>query len=172
MLKVAEEKRVVSRTSRGLIILSVLLTVVIAILILSGFRKVNPYLLLAAVLGGGAAVWHYFRKPKEHDIYSMLDSIKMGEYKKRGHFSDTADFIATPLTNEITELYLPNEGMTYEISSNLVRGLLPRHLYKVVKEKDKSRLFDVSQRVLGAEAKVKQAAESLNVDVAELGLNE
>lgn len=168
----AEERKVVTKTSRGLIILSVVLTVIIIILIVSGFRKVNPYLLLVVVLLGVAIVWYFFRKPKGHDVYKMIEDIQAREYKKRGYFLDISDFIATPLTNEITELYLPNEGMTYEVSNNLVRGLLARHLYKVVREKEKSRVFETSQKVLGAEAKVRQAAENLNIDTSELGLSE
>lgn len=166
----ADAKRVMTTTSKGLMVLVVILGVVIAILILSGFRKVNPYLLLAAILGGTGIIFYFMKKPKEHDIYRMIEGIQKKEYKKRGYFLDTNDFIATPLTSEITELYLPNEGMTYEIINNSIRGLLPRHLYRVIKEKDKSRLFETSQKVLGAEARVKQSAEALNIDVESLGL--
>lgn len=167
-----ETKRVMTTTSKGLLVLFIISVVIIAILILSGFRKVNPYLLAAVIIVGSFAIFYFLRKPKAHDIYRMLDDIQKSEYKKRGHFIDATDFIATPLTNEITELYLPNEGLTYEISNNLIQGLLPRHLYKVIKEKDKSRLFETSQKVLGAEARVKQSAEALNIDVESLGLNE
>ena len=164
------EKKLMTTGTKFLIILCILLSGFIVLLILSGFKKVNPYLLFLFFAFIAAAVVYFIRKPKRKDIYDMIDIVKQRQLKKNGIFIDAANAQAIPVTDEITYLYFPNDASTYEIRNSMISGVVDRHLLKVVKEMEKSRLFELWQKTAGAEAKVKSTAESLGVDLTSLGL--
>lgn len=163
-------KKPITTTSRALLFALAASIVIIVLLVLSGFRTLNPYLLLVVIAAASVFLYYYFKRPKQHDIYRILDDIRSKHFEKMGYGVDTSNFQAIPVTDEITYVYLPNEAMTFDIRGNLVRGIVNRHILKVYKEMEKSRLFDVWQKTAGAEARVRQQAESVGIDIGSLGL--
>ena len=170
LVKILAETKAVTKTSKALIWISIIELGIIVLLLVSGFRKLEPFLLLFSLLVLGGVIYYFMRKPKEYDIFKLISMVQSKAYKEWGYSLDIRDAQVVPVTPELTELYLPHEPLSFRIINNKVRGVQIRHLYKSIKELEKSRLFESSQKYLGAEAKIKQQAENLNIDVESLGL--
>ena len=166
-----ETAKVKTVTNKGLIWIVVIEAVLLAIFILSGFNKANPYLVFGIVIVAAILVYLHWRKPKELDFYATLEKISQRHHEKTGGYSlDTGQAYAMQVTDDLSYFYLPMEAKTFEVKNGIVKGIVPRHLYKAAREKEKSRLFSESIKYSGAEARLKHSAEALNVDIESLGL--
>ena len=173
-LTVAEQtqqvKKPITTTSRVLIWLVAAETILVLILFLSGFTKLNPYLLFAAFIGTAVFIYWYFKRPRELDFDRQVEIIKQSHYKNNGKFLNSADAIGLPIAPDVTYIYFPNEGLTFDFRGKLVKGIIPRHLYPAIKQQEKSRLFESSQKFLSSRELVKQQASAAGIDVESLGL--
>lgn len=169
---VEEKKRVIPSTNKALILLMAVSWAVTLILFLSGFKKINPYLLLFAF--AAAAVWIYYliRKPKDFDIYQIVKKLKNQHYAKGHEMLDTRDFQVIPVTPTSAYVHFPFEGMVAFFEGSRIKGIEFNHIYRLLRRQEKSRLFSESIKYLGAESRLKQSAEMLNVDLRSLGLEE
>lgn len=163
-------KKVITTTSKLLIWVSVIEFAIIALLVLSGFNQVNPYFLLFTLIVFSGVIIYFVRKPKEMDIFKLKEYVQNKYYQKEGRGLDMRDSEVIQATPEITYLYLPKEGTSFEIRGKLIKGIQSRHVYDVIKALEKSKLFDSSQKYSGAAAKLKQSADALNIDPESLGL--
>lgn len=163
-------KKPITTTSKVLIWIAVAETVLLVVLFLSGFKKVNPYLLFFAFIGTAVFIYWYFKKPKELDFDKQIDIIKQRHYQANGKFLNDADAVGLPIAPDVTYIYFPNEGLTFDFRGKLVKGILPRHLYPAIKQQEKSRLFESSQKFLSSRELVKQQAGAAGIDVESLGL--
>lgn len=165
-----ETKKLVTTTNKGLLLLAFIIEpVIILILFLSGFKKINPYLLLTALAVAVGFAYYFIRKPKELDLPQIVDKIKHDWYNKEKSFLNANGYQAVQIA-DVTLVYFPFEEKTFEFRNNKIIGVQTRHILNVVKEKEKSNLFKESIRYLGVESKIKQRAEELNIEPETLGL--
>jgi len=125
---------------------------------------------IAALAAAGAVIAYYLKKPKEQDLLKIVKKLQQRFYVEQCRALDITEFQAIPITENITNIYLPYEAITFEVSNNVLKGLQIRHLYKVTREQEKSRLFSESLKYLGAKQQIKQQANLFGVDVENLGL--
>ena len=168
----AEAKKPITATNKGLIFLAIAEAVIIVVLFLSGFKRINPYLLLLVLVAGTVLFYYYLKKPKVEDFYEVVDKTRARHLEKFGKYLDARDVQAMPLTPELSFYYFPLEGLTFYYShlTRRITGIVYRHLFKAVKEQEKSDLFKTTQKHLGAESRLKSVAETLNVDLERIGL--
>lgn len=164
------EKRPVAVASRTLMVALAVSIVIIVILVVSGFNKVNPFLLLASLCVAAFVVYYFTRKPKVLDIYKMKQDLQKYHYQKFNSFLDFEQMQVIPVTDSITHFYLPYEGRTFEFNGSRIVGLQARHILKVIREQEKSRLFESAQKAAGAHAQLKSVSDSLGIDPASVGL--
>lgn len=163
-------KQPITTTSRVLIWFLATETLLLAVLFLSGFKKLNPYLLFIAFAGIAVFVYWYFKRPREMDFNAQIAKIKESYYRSNGRFLNDIDAIGLPIAPDVTYIYFPNEGLTFDFRGNLMKGILPRHLYPAIKHQEKSRLFEISQKFLSSRELVKQQATAAGIDLESLGL--
>lgn len=171
-MAIEEKKKLQLTTNKALIYLVVASWAVTLILFLSGFKKLNPYLLLLAFIASAALVYYLIKRPKDYDIYRIVEEWTAQHYKKYHSFLDTRDFQVVPLTPVSAYVHLPFEGMVAFFEGNKIKGIEFNHIYRVLRRQEKSKLFSESIKYLGAESKLRQSAEALNVDLKSLGLEQ
>ena len=170
MAELQQNKRVVTTTSKALIWLAVIEFAVIVILVLSGFVTINPYLLFLALLIGAAAVFFFFRKPKELDAYQIMSLCRRKHAQEAGYGLDVRDFQAIPLSPTLTFCYFPYAGYNFWFNGKKIVGIQIKHINRAIREQEKSRIFETVQKTTGAEARAKQLADAFGIDRESLGL--
>lgn len=168
----AEIKRSWFSANKALIWLVVVLVIIIGLLLVSGLRKVN-ITLLAAILGIAAFfIWIALRKPKQKDLYQLIEDVSLRHYRKTQSFLTTSieRVQCIPVTDELMYLQFIDDGLTFEIRNNKVIGLEHRWIYSVLKQREKSNLIQKALEVSGAAGKVKTAAAVLNIEPEDIGL--
>ena len=164
------KKKPITTTNKGLVILAVVEAVIILVLFLSGFKKINPVLLLLVFAVAGIIIFFFLRKKKDMDLPEMIDMVVNTWYAKMKEPLNPLEAQGIPITPEITQIYFPYEGKTFEVNNRRITGLQVRHILNVVKGQEKSNVFREGIKYLGAEQKLKQRAEDLNIDTESLGL--
>lgn len=165
-----EAKKPIAVASKALLIVVIIEAVIIMILIFSGFKKISVFVIYYMAAGAAVIGFIYWKRHRQADLYSLIEDVAQRHYAKTGYALDVDDAYAVPVAADIVNIYFPNEGLTFEIRNQMVMGILPRHLYKVVREQEKSRLFDTTQKILSGKSQLKQQAELLGVDIGSLGL--
>ena len=165
-----DRKRVVTATNKVLVYLVIASWAITSILFFSGFRKINPYLLLVVLIALAISVYYIIRKPKPYDIYRIIDEWKTSHYKKERILLDTRDYQVIPITPSLFYVHLPHEGLMGYFDNGKMTGIENNHIYGVLRRNEKSRLVAESIKYLGTEARLKQTAEALNIDLRSLGL--
>ena len=170
----AEVKRSWFSANKALITLVIVLVVIIVVLIISGLKKVNASLLLMIISAVGAFIWFVLRKPKQKDLYQIIEDISLRHYRKTQSFLTTSiervQCIPIPSSDNLMYLNFIDDGLTFEIRDYKVVGLEHRYIYPVLKQREKSTLIQRAIESTGALGKATAAAAALNIEPEDIGL--
>lgn len=165
-----DKKKIITSTNKSLIFLVIISWIITAILFLSGFKKINSYIILAVLTASAIFIYQITKKKKSYDIYRLVEKLRNEHYQKNSQFLDTRDFQSVSITPDSTYIYLPFEGLVAYFEGDTIKGLELNHPYRMLRRQEKSKLFLESIKYLGAESRLKQTAEAMNVDLKSLGI--